>query len=320
MSKKKVEHLDSLIFIDTNIYLDFYRIRKSDISLKYLSEIEKYKDKIITSSQVEMEFKKNRQSVILQSIKQLNNWQKPHLSVPTIISDAKAAEMFEKSSKEIKKQQERLKKRIEGILKRPSRNDPVYKSLQRVYKAKTPYNLNRDNKERIRIRNLAKKRFILGYPPRKNNDVTIGDAIHWEWLLQCAITSGKHIIIVTRDTDFGEFYNDTPYINDWLLQEFMERVNKSRKLILTDKLSIAFELVDIPVTKEMKSAEETMINFSKYLESYRNSSEAFNLFARKYNIRSPLDPFKGAYERFNIPQPDFMNYWHLPFEEDNKND
>ena len=68
MSKKKTEKLDALIFIDTNIFLDFYRIRKSNISMKYLEEIDKHKDLIITSSQVEMEFNKKRQSVILDSL------------------------------------------------------------------------------------------------------------------------------------------------------------------------------------------------------------------------------------------------------------
>lgn len=57
MAKKK-ETLDALIFIDTNILLDFYRIRKSNVSMKYLEEIENHLDLIITSSQVEMEFKK----------------------------------------------------------------------------------------------------------------------------------------------------------------------------------------------------------------------------------------------------------------------
>lgn len=41
MKQNKEQKLDALIFIDTNIFLDFYRIRKSDVSLKYLEEIEK---------------------------------------------------------------------------------------------------------------------------------------------------------------------------------------------------------------------------------------------------------------------------------------
>src|SRR6185312_7915028 len=60
-----------LLFIDTNILLDFYRIRKSDISLKYLKEIEDNLDKLILTSQVEMEFRKNRQIVILEALTEI---------------------------------------------------------------------------------------------------------------------------------------------------------------------------------------------------------------------------------------------------------
>lgn len=41
------------------------------------------------------------------------------------------------------------------------------------------------------------------------------------------------------------------YLNDWLSQEFKQRINQNRKLIITDKLSVAFELVNIHGTKEM---------------------------------------------------------------------
>ena len=50
--------LDTLLFVDTNILLDFYRIRKSDISMKYLDQLEACKDRLIISSQIEMEKRK----------------------------------------------------------------------------------------------------------------------------------------------------------------------------------------------------------------------------------------------------------------------
>lgn len=84
MAKKKVEKLDAYIFIDTNILLDFYRIRRTDISMKYLEEIEKHKNLIISTSQVEMEYKKNRQSAILESIgevKKINKTEHPQKRV-----------------------------------------------------------------------------------------------------------------------------------------------------------------------------------------------------------------------------------------------
>lgn len=261
---KKTTKLDALIFIDTNIFLDFYRIRKSNVSLKYLEQIEKHKGILITSTQVEMEFKKNRQNVILESIGEVKKMNNTNLSIPAILSNAKATEMIKKSKKEIESQQKRLKEQIERILLKPNQYDPVYKSLQRLFKYNSEINLNRQNKQRFAIRKLAMKRFVLGYPPRKNSDNSVGDAVNWEWIIKCAENTGKNIIIVTRDTDFGAIHENESYLNDWLSQEFKERISQKRKLILTDKLSEAFKLVEIPVTKEMIEEEEKIINYSFY--------------------------------------------------------
>jgi len=265
MAKNKTTKLDAYIFIDTNILLDFYRIRRTDISMKYLEEIEKHNDIIISTSQVEMEYKKNRQTAILESIGEVKKINNVNLSVPAIISDAKAVEMIKKSKKDIDDQQKKLKERIEKILTNPGINDPVYKILQKIFSHKSPINLNRENKQRFTIRRLALKRFMLGYPPRKSNDNSIGDSVNWEWIIKCAETSKKHIIIVTRDTDYGSIHENESFLNDWLKQEFRQRISQQRKLVLTDKLSKAFKLVEIPVTKEMIEEEENVIKLSSVL-------------------------------------------------------
>ena len=59
--------MDSLLFIDTNIYLDFYRVRQ-DVSKKLINHIEGIAERIIVTYQVDMEFKKHRQKAILGSI------------------------------------------------------------------------------------------------------------------------------------------------------------------------------------------------------------------------------------------------------------
>jgi predicted nucleic acid-binding protein len=265
MAKKQEIKLDAFIFIDTNILLDFYRIRRTDVSMKYLEEIEKHKGIIISTSQVEMEYKKNRQTAILESIGEVKKINNVNLAVPAIIPDAKAVEMIKKSKKDIDEQQKKLKERIEKILKNPNLHDPVYKILQKVFSQNSSTNLNRENKQRFTIRRLALKRFMLGYPPRKSGDNSIGDAINWEWIIKCAETTKKHIIIVTRDTDFGAIHENESYLNDWLKQEFRQRISQQRKLILTDKLSRAFKLVQIPVTQEMIDEEENVIKLSTEL-------------------------------------------------------
>ncbi|WP_231598135.1 hypothetical protein [Synechococcus sp. CBW1002] len=71
--------------------------------------------------------------------------------------------------------------------------------------------------------------------------------------------SGKHIVIVTRDKDYGPIYKGNSFLNDWLRQEFSERVSRTRKIILTDKLSMALRMVHAAVTKEMEEEEDRII-------------------------------------------------------------
>ncbi|CAH8210196.1 PIN domain-containing protein [Vibrio parahaemolyticus] len=267
--------LDALIFIDTNILLDFYRIRRSDISMEYLNRLEDCKDRLILGSQVEMEYKKNRQKVILET---LNRYSKPDwnkLTPPTLLAASQAAQQIEKHKKQIETQQKKINHKIEQILGDPSRHDPVYKHLQRIFKHSSEFNLNRLSKARFGVRRLARKRFTLGYPPRKDNDISIGDAVNWEWIIDCAQRTTKDIIIVTRDTDFGAIYNGKSYLNDWLKIEFQERVSKKRKLVLTDKLSFALKAVDEVVTKEMEDAEQQLLDTIEWLNSqlFKNDDE-----------------------------------------------
>ena len=274
---QKSEKIDALIFIDTNILLDFYRIRKSDISLKYLQEMENHKGILILTNQVEMEFRKNRQKVILETITEVNKISAGNLNIPAILFDAKPVDMIKSAQKQITTQQKKIKERIDKLLASPSTQDKVFKTLQRIFKTSSDYNLNRDNKKRYAIRRLALKRFYLGYPPRKKEDNSIGDAINWEWIIDCASRTDKHIILVTRDGDFGINYGDNSYLNDWLQIEFKERISQKRKIILTDKLSKAFKLVEIPVTTEMIDEENTIIS-ERIIESEKQDE------VKEYNM------------------------------------
>jgi len=84
---------ESLIFVDTNIWLDFYR-SKTEAGLTLLKHLDAVRNKTIITYQVEMEFKKHRQAVILESIREL----KPpsHIPRPGLFSDAKAVKALGK--------------------------------------------------------------------------------------------------------------------------------------------------------------------------------------------------------------------------------
>ena len=234
-----------------------------------LDLIEAHKDLLITGSQVEMEYKKNRQRVILEALAAQKTPDWSGLTSPAFLADAKPARAITKSKKTITTQQAKLKKRIASILDRPNVSDPVFKCLSRVFKHPSDFNLTRDKKVRFAIRTLARKRFVLGYPPRKHSDTSIGDAINWEWIVHCAAASGKDIIIVTRDSDYGCSYDGKFHLNDWLRLEFKERISRKRGLILTDRLAEAFKLVAVPVSAEAEEEEKKLVAEKSATQSVR---------------------------------------------------
>ena len=93
-----------------------------------------------------------------------------------------------------------MRNRTEQLFRSPTTKDPVYKVAQRVFKHPSDHNLTRQRKERDSIRRLAYKRFVLGYPPRKAGDTSVGDAVNWEWIVRCACDSGDDVVIVSRDS------------------------------------------------------------------------------------------------------------------------
>jgi hypothetical protein len=263
------QKMDAFLFIDTNILLDLYRGngKKSDSSLKFLKKIEKCKDRLILTSQVEMEYKKNRQNVILKSLNDFCSPEWNKLTAPALLPKFQPVAMIEKKKIEIKKQQAAISKKIQNILEKPGIHDEGYKILQRIFKNNSRFNLNRTSEQRYAIRRLARKRFCLGYPPRKNGDTSIGDAINWEWIVQCAIDSGKDVVIVSRDGDYGIEYpkGQKWHLNDWLNIEFKERVSRTRKILLTGKLSEALKIIKVRVTKAMEADEARIIERQKLI-------------------------------------------------------
>jgi predicted nucleic acid-binding protein len=106
---------NALIFIDTNIFLDFYRIRSGDVGLSLLKHIDNNHKRLITGNQVEMEYKKNRQRVILNSLGRLKTPEWGSLTPPAFLSKARTVEAIEKRKKEIQKQKSSLQERIEKV-------------------------------------------------------------------------------------------------------------------------------------------------------------------------------------------------------------
>jgi hypothetical protein len=248
--------LQKLLFVDTNIWLDFYRAR-NDTGLTLLHHLESVADRVIVTFQLESEFKKNRQIAILEGMQELKA--PPQISRPGIFSDAKASKALNKSLKEADKRIKNLKARLKRVLDDPAAQDPVYQACQRIFHRSDRLVLTREDKLRHLIRRKALRRFLHGCPPRKKNDTSIGDAFNWEWMIHCANDSNAELVIVSRDSDYGVVFENQAYVNDHLRQEFSERVSKKRKLLLYTKLSEALKHFAVPVSKKEEEAEAELV-------------------------------------------------------------
>jgi hypothetical protein len=222
---RKASAMPILLFIDTNIFLNYYEKVEKPGGISLLRKINKNRARIITTEQVEMEFEKNRQQVIL---------------------------------KQLDKQANQVNKYIDKILWDPT-SDGVYQILERFFRGESDYHLTNKNMTRSRIHRLAFKRFIMNYPPRKSKDTSMGDAINWEWIVYCAQQSKADVVIVSRDSDYGIRRGEHSILNDWLRHEFQERVGFDRKISLTALLSKAFKIADIPVSKKEEEEENELV-------------------------------------------------------------
>jgi hypothetical protein len=84
MTDEEKKTIEKLLFIDANIWLDFYRANK-DAGLKLLKRVEEVKDHLIVTYLLEVEFKRNRQTVLKDSWGKLKAPEQ--FGVPNIVAD-----------------------------------------------------------------------------------------------------------------------------------------------------------------------------------------------------------------------------------------
>jgi hypothetical protein len=259
--------MSTLLFVDTNILLDFYRRFGQKDALSVLKRIDENRDKIITSCQIQMEYNKNRQKVIVDTLQALKGIDKNAVKPPLFLSHSQAATGLNRSTSDVMAQINRLKKTAHAVLTNPSRNDPIFQVCQRLFRNKNDLNLKSNNKLVAEIGELAEKRFKRGFPPRKNTDDSIGDAFNWEWIINCAKRKNSDVVIATRDSDYGIKIDKKLMINDWLLQEFKERVGIKHTLTLTESLTDGLKMAKVAVTKTEQKAEKAFLAFDAIVAS-----------------------------------------------------
>lgn len=284
---KKANFARPFLFIDTNILLDFYRAR-AGTPVTLLNHIEKVSDVLILTDQIEAEFLNNRQNVIMEALESLKAPAAPIF--PAFLADSSTSKAIEGKCKQIREQVERLKSRLLRLLENPAKYDPVYKAFKRAMEKDTQLmNLNlkdEDSEMKENIRTLALRRFQRGLPPRKK-DGSIGDAINWEWILACARPRRRHLLIVSRDKDFG--VPDKKFLNEYLAHEYKSEIGCEALLI--PSLAEALKILHVKITAAEENVERSMISFEL--------SPAFNLV-----VTLPANFWKQLLERVEAFNPE----------------
>lgn len=242
MQEKNVRYL----FIDANIYIDFYRLDSS--SLEKLSELVDILNsgdiELFLTKQVKEEFYRNREKVLKLSY---DNFIKsnPYLNM--------SSEIFKsfgeyKTIKQLQRDLEQAKSKLEKefILHTKNRTLNADVIIERIFNAAKFI-------ESDAYISRARNRFDLGNPPGKNQ--SYGDAVNWEALLD-NVPNNHNFVIISRDSDFkSPMFNDS--VNDFLFNEW--KVKKSSEVKLYDNLQQFFVDEGIKISLQVEDKKNQLI-------------------------------------------------------------
>lgn len=232
------------MFIDTNVFLDFYRLKKD--SFKILKDLHQYSDSIIFPSLVYDEFLRNRVNVIKVVISKLKD-EKSQSPIPAFFEDLGIFEELVKSKREYKKCLDTAISKLHEMVK-DYKKDVVFSELSKLY-----------NPEKIKIYEYdesiidkARKRHLLGQPPGTDT-VNICDEVIWETILS---NIDDDIVIVARDGTYKDNYF-------YLSQEVKNKTNKNL-IKVADSINKGLKLLGKDITDEQIELEEKQIESLKW--------------------------------------------------------
>lgn len=199
------------IFIDANIYLNYFRQGKAPLSsLQELKKLVRRKRlKLLLPAQTRDEYVRNRNGIAEQS---------RELILRAIDSSLVFPASFIRSWPEatrVQKRQDATNKAYRDLLRKYDATVSVERTpadilIQRLF---ATAEVLQDDDAIVR---KAYFRHLRGHPPRKNN-LSIGDAISWELLLAGA---EDNLVIITGDGDYAERRAGAICLNGFLEKEW----------------------------------------------------------------------------------------------------
>ena len=254
--------MSNKIFIDTNVYLSFYKSNTDAITI-FENDLSKLKSSLIMTDQVYDEFIRNRDNKLAHLPTRFKNDMVCKTFSTSIFKDTNEFKKLDEIKKEFDKTTKKLIKKIKDIEKNPDK-DPVYKSFLKLYKNDevTTYQKNEGIIKKAQVRNL------LGNPPGPKNSGeckhTIGDEVIWETLLEF---SKDDLMIISEDSTYNDY-------NAFLRDEYKEHTGK--KLTFSNKISAGLKKLGEKPSKDLGV-------FEKEEKRVLSVDPSFNLADRSMN-------------------------------------
>ncbi len=246
------------LFIDTNIYLNFYHYTSEDLEeLKKLAvAIENREIKLYSTEQVIDEFKRNRESKIADALKKFHD-QKLNTKFPQICKEYEEFKSLKKLCKKYADAKDKLVQKLNiDIANRTLGADKIIDDL--FDKAEILHS-------KKKILSAAKTRVDLGNPPGK--DGSYGDAINWEVLIAGA--PNEDIYLITDDKDYISPIDENK-LSEFLLEEW--RKKKQSEIFFYRRLSEFFRdkfpLIKLASELEKELAISSLISSGKFQDTH----------------------------------------------------
>lgn len=215
------------IFIDANIYLNFFNGNKPELK-KLLNSLLEIKDSIFISSQIVNEVNRNKLNIANNSLMEhFKNFKAlseniNKVNLPEHLErETKSLQSWNSKSNNMKDTHKDLQKDLEAL---------IHKTLNEIMHSVDPvsstFNLLFQGALEASEHEIKAARFRreLGNPPGKYDD-PLGDQISWEQFLNCS-SGSEHIWIITADldyfTDCKAYSNKKIYLNPFLHNELVK--------------------------------------------------------------------------------------------------
>jgi len=221
-SKKKSKSKKQVYaFVDTNIYLEYFRMSSATVdSLKELLRLLRNDDlKLILPKQVKDEYWRNKKGIIKKNKATIREQIPKKLKLPNLAANLKEAKKVKKDYLKFKSSLNKLIKKYDTLLKGKTK---VEKLIEDIFKMAV------SSDEDKNIIEKGYYRYLKGNPPGKNN--SYGDAIIWETLIE-KFTDGK-LSIITDDKDWY-VDEDKESLNELLTREWQEKTGRKLKIYST---------------------------------------------------------------------------------------